>query len=74
MQEGSLSFISLPTLVVSCLLDKRHKTKQIQRTIDTENKLVVARGDGGMDKIGGGDYEEVQTSSYKINKSGTPRK
>ena len=35
---------------------------------NTENKLVVTRGDGGgrTGKIGEGD-EEVQTSSYKIN-------
>ena len=47
------------------------KTKQTQQNknilIDTENKLVVAKEEGGWDKIIRGD-EEQQTSSYKTNK------
>ena len=43
---------------------------KIETLIDTENKLMVARGEGGkhVGKIGEGD-QEVKTSSYKINKS-----
>ena len=50
------------------------KTKQMNkqnrnRLIDTENKLVVAMGAGRRtDEIGEGN-SEVQTSSYKKNKS-----
>ena len=42
------------------------KTKQTQqnKNIDTENKLVVAKEEGGWDKIIRGD-DEQQTSSYK---------
>ena len=47
------------------------KNSNRNRLIDTENKLVVARGkgDGGMDKIliDEGDYE-VQPCSHTINK------
>ena len=38
------------------------------RLIDTENKLVVTRGEGaeGVDKIGEAIYK-VETSRYKMN-------
>ena len=49
--------------------NKTKPTKQNRnRLIDAEDKLMVARGEGSegsMDEIG----EEVQTSSYKINKT-----
>lgn len=46
-----------------------NQQKSRNRLIKSENKLVVARmeGDEGIDKIGEGD--QVQTSSYEINKS-----
>ena len=46
------------------------KGKKITQLIDTENRLVVARGGGlGMDKMGEGS-QKVQPSGYKINKLG----
>ena len=45
-------------------------TKSRNRSINTENKLMVASGDGsgGMGKIDKGEWE-IQPSSYGINKS-----
>ena len=41
--------------------------KKKSTLIDTENRLVVARGTGpGIRKMGGGD-QKVQTTSHKIN-------
>ena len=43
--------------------------KQKYKLVDTENRLVVARGGGRrVGKMGEGG-QKVQTSSYKINKS-----
>ena len=53
---------------------KTEQTNQLNQTknrlIDTENKLVVARVEGGWGRseMGEGD-QEIQTSRYKINKS-----
>lgn len=46
------------------------KEQSAHRVVDTENKQVVAGGDraGGRREISEGD-EEVQTPSFKINKS-----
>lgn len=45
---------------------KQNKTK----LIDTENRLLIAKGEGewGSGKMGEKD-QEIQTSRYKINKS-----
>ena len=46
------------------------QTKSRIRTLNTENKLMFARGKRGrrVDKIGEGDWE-ILTFSYEINKS-----
>ena len=46
----------------------KSKTKKL---IDTENILMVARGRGGVEGRGRMDEggQQIQTSSYKINKS-----
>ena len=49
---------------------KEKRDKQINRFLNTDKKLLAAKGMAGgkMDEIDQGDYE-VQTSSYKISKS-----
>ena len=47
-----------------CVWNIKKKNEQT-KLIDTENRLVVARGEGKMGEGG----QEVQTSSHKINKS-----
>ena len=45
------------------------KTKKTPKFVETENKLVVARGGvGAVGKMGEGD-QKVQASNNKINKS-----
>ena len=48
-----------------------NKQKSRIRPINTENKLMVARGKeaGGRGKIGDGEWEIQHASSYRMNKS-----
>ena len=50
-----------------CNLKKQNQQNKTKRLIDSENNLVIARGErsGGIGEIG----KEVQISSHKINRS-----
>ena len=51
-------------------MELKNKTNEQNKTVDAENRLVVARGEKGC-RVGkmGKRGQEVQISSHKINKS-----
>jgi len=66
----SSDFTYMRNLKTNKQTNKQMKKQQKYRLINTENKLVVARGEvgKGMGEIDKNDYK-VHTLSYKINKS-----